>query len=92
VVANKYTQYWEEHREDLAPFPMQFMKSYEDGANHLHNGDEVDPAEVDPEKEFWPAGQGVGAIDELVPAAEIVHSMVSEAEAILGRLSTLASA
>jgi enoyl-[acyl-carrier protein] reductase II len=88
VVANKYTQYWEEHRDDLVPFPMQFVKSYEDGANHLHNGDEIDPTEVDPDKEFWPAGQGAGAIESLVPAGDIVRSMVSEAEAILGRLST----
>jgi enoyl-[acyl-carrier protein] reductase II len=88
VVANKYTQYWDEHRDELVPFPMQFVKSYEDGANHLAQGDEIDPTDVDPDKEFWPAGQGVGAIDELVPAGDIVRSMVAEAEQILGRLAT----
>jgi enoyl-[acyl-carrier protein] reductase II len=86
VLANDYTRFWEEHPEELQPFPMQFVRSWQDGANHLGEGDEVDPAAVDPAKEFWPAGQGVGAIDELVPAGELVRSMVAEAEAILGRL------
>jgi enoyl-[acyl-carrier protein] reductase II len=89
VVANTYTQRWEEHRDELQPFPAQFMTSLQDGANHLHAGDEVDPAEVDADKEFWPAGQGVGAIDELVPAGDIVRSMVAEAEEILARLANL---
>ena len=88
VVANKYTQYWDDHQDELVGFPMQFVKSYEDGANHLGNGDEIEPTEVDPDKEFWPAGQGVGAIEELVPAGDIVRSMVAEAEEILSRLAT----
>ena len=35
---------------------------------------------VDVRREFFPAGQGVGAIDELVPAGELVRRMVAEAE------------
>jgi enoyl-[acyl-carrier protein] reductase II len=89
VVANSYTRYWEEHPDDLQPFPMQFIRSYEDGANHLGMGDELDPGEVDPDKEFWPAGQGVGAIDELVPAGDVVRSMVAGAEKIVDRLTDL---
>ena len=34
------------------------------------------------------AGQGVGLVCEVLPAAEIVHQMVSEAEAIIRRLSS----
>ena len=45
--------------------------------------------EVDPDREFWPAGQGVGAIDELVPAGELVRSFVTEAEAVLDRVAAL---
>jgi enoyl-[acyl-carrier protein] reductase II len=83
VVRNSYTQYWEEHPDELQPFPMQFLRSSEDGANHL-GADES--ATVDPDKEFWPAGQGAGAIDALVPAAELVHRFVDEAEAAMGRV------
>ena len=37
---------------------------------------------------LW-AGQGVGLVHEVLPAAQIVHRTVSEAEAILGRLASL---
>ena len=46
----------------------------EDGANHL--GGDPDTPDIDPDREFWPAGQGVGAIDELVPAGELVDRFV----------------
>ena len=63
-------------------FPAQILRSMQDGANHL-GGDESTP-DVDPEREFMPAGQGVGAIDDLVPAADLVHRIVDEAESVLG--------
>jgi len=67
------------------PFPMQFIRSLEDGANHL-GGDEHTPG-VDPDREFMPAGQAIGAIDALVPAGDLVRSIVAEAEDVLNRLS-----
>ncbi|MEY3512728.1 MAG: hypothetical protein RL486_1393, partial [Actinomycetota bacterium] len=45
--------------------------------------------EVDPSREFWPAGQGVGAINELVPAGDLVRSIVAEAEAVIDRIGAL---
>src|SRR4051812_27666282 len=86
VVRNGYTQYWEEHPDDLQPFPAQFMRSMNDGANHL-GLDDTTP-DIDPDKEFWPAGQGAGAIDELVPAGDLVRQIVAEAEAALARTSS----
>ena len=83
VVRNEYTTYWEEHPDELEKFPMQVMKSMNDGANHL-GGDEN--TAVDPEREFMPAGQGVGAINELIPAGELVHRFVAEAEEALDRM------
>ena len=88
VVRNDYTQYCEEHADELQPFPAQFMRSMDDGANHLGLDDSA--PDIDPDKEFWPAGQGAGAIDELVPAGDLVRQIVAEAEAVLGRVSTLA--
>ena len=38
---------------------------------------------VDPDRECYPAGQGVGAIEELVPAGELVRRFVEEAETAL---------
>jgi len=56
-------------------------------ANALHlGGDENTP--VDPDKECYPSGQGVGAIDELVPAGELVRRIVDEAEHALARAAS----
>ncbi|MCC5952673.1 MAG: nitronate monooxygenase [Acidimicrobiia bacterium] len=83
VVRNSYTNWWEENPDELSPFPQQFLRSLEDGANHL-GLDET--AEVDPDREFFPAGQGIGAIDSLVPAGDLVIRFVEEAEATLARI------
>ena len=40
-------------------------------------------------KEFMPAGQGVGAIHELIPAGDIVRSMMAEAERTIDHLISL---
>lgn len=86
AVRNAYTDYFEAHPEEIQPFPNQAAKSVAEGVFHLGAGEE---AKVDPERECFPAGQGVGKISELVPAADLVTSMVSEAEAVLRRLYTL---
>ncbi len=78
VLRNSYTQYWEEHPDELQPFPQQFVRSIQDGANHMGAG--LDEAGVDPSREFFPAGQGVGSITSIVPAADIVHGMVDQAQ------------
>ena len=85
VLTTEYADAFERSGVKPEPFPGQFIKSMTDGANHL-GGDELTP-DVDTDKEFMPAGQAVGAIDSLVPAARIVADMVSEAEAILARFS-----
>ncbi len=85
VVENGYTKAFEAQGGVPEPFPMQVVKSMQEGANHL-GGDEH-ATDVDPDREFWPAGQGVGAIDELVPAGELVERFVREAEQALGTLA-----
>lgn len=85
VVRNDYTQYFEEHGDELQPFPAQVGRAMGDGAFHLGAG--PDEANIDPSKEFFPAGQGAGAIDGLVPAGELVHRFVAEAEEAIDRLA-----
>ena len=87
VVRNSYTQYFDEHVDELQPFPMQAGRAIQDGAFHL--GRDEDEAGVDPDREFFPAGQGAGAIHELVPAGELVRRFVTEAEAVIDRLAGL---
>jgi len=87
VVANEYTAYFNEHPDELLPFPNQMGRSFTDSALHL-GSDPNDPG-IDPNKECYPCGQGVGAIDELLPAGELVVRFVEEAEAALGRADAL---
>lgn len=88
VVRTPYTDYFEEHADELQPFPAQAGRAIGDGVFHL-GADES--AEVDPEREFMPAGQGAGAIESLVPAAELVRSIVADAEAVIGRMGLATS-
>ena len=67
VVRNSYTAYFDENPEELAPFPSQLSRSIEDRAFHLGGGE--DTPDVDPDRECYPSGQGVGAIQTLVPVA-----------------------
>ena len=85
AVRNEWTQYVEEHPEVLKKFPEQMAVAFENNALHL-GGDE--DTVVDPDKECYPSGQGVGAINELVPAGDLVRQIVAEAEAVLGRIMT----
>lgn len=89
ALENSYTKYFEEHPEELQRFPQQMVRSTGDHAMHL-GGDEW--TEVDPDKECYPSGQGVGAITELIPAGDIVRKFVAEAEEVLGRTAKLVGA
>ena len=87
VLRTSYAEEFEAAGGVAEPFPGQFLKSLQDGVNHL-GGDEGTEG-IDPEREFMPAGQGIGAIDELVPAGDLVRRFVSEAEQELDRVAAL---
>jgi enoyl-[acyl-carrier protein] reductase II len=55
----------------------------------MHLGGDSFSEGVDVDKECYPAGQGVGAIAELVPAGDLVHRFVAEAEIALDRMAAL---
>ncbi len=86
VVRNDWTQHFEEHPDELLPFPAQVAASAKAGANHLGA---ADGTPTDPQREFYPCGQGVGAIDELEPAGDVVRRLVAEAEAVIDRLGAV---
>jgi enoyl-[acyl-carrier protein] reductase II len=86
VVRNDWTQHYDEHPDELQPFPAQVAVSAKAGANHLGA---PDGTPTDPRREFYPCGQGVGGIDSLEPAGEIVRRLVAEAEAVVDRLAAV---
>jgi enoyl-[acyl-carrier protein] reductase II len=88
VLKNETTEFYDKNPDKLLPFPDQLGVSYREGMFHL-GGDETTEG-IDLAKEGYPAGQAVGAIDRLVPAAELVASMVAEAEEAIARTSTFA--
>ena len=87
VIANERTAYFDQHPDELVPFPEQMLTSIREGVLHLPTG--PDDPNVDPSRECYPSGQGVGAIDELVPAGELVWRLMDEADAALARLGGL---
>ena len=87
VVRNAYTTFYEEHPDELHPFPAQLGRSMEDGAFHLGGGE--DTPGIDTERECYPTGQGVGAIQTLIPAASLVAQIMDQAEQVLAGLGRL---
>jgi len=87
AIRNGYTQFFEDHPDELRPFPNQIGRSMGDGAMHL--GALPDTEGIDPDRECYAAGQGIGGIDEIVPAGELVHRIVEEAERALDAVGSL---
>jgi enoyl-[acyl-carrier protein] reductase II len=85
AIRNEWTTYIEQHPEELKPFPEQMATAFE--ANALHLGGDED-TEVDPDRECYPSGQGVGAINTLEPAGDVVRRIVDEAEHALARAAS----
>jgi enoyl-[acyl-carrier protein] reductase II len=81
TVRNQWTEHHDRHPGDIERFPEQIGVAYRAGVLHFVEGERA--TGVDPDRECYPAGQGVGAIDALVPAAELVRRFVDEAERAL---------
>jgi enoyl-[acyl-carrier protein] reductase II len=88
VIRNAYTDHYEQHPEQLQGFPEQAVQAFQDGVNHLGSPDAA-ATEIDPDREFYPAGQAAGAVGELESAGELVHRFVAEAEQVLDRVGTV---
>jgi enoyl-[acyl-carrier protein] reductase II len=89
VLRNPYLDEWEKSGAEVQKFPMQAISAMQEGVFHL-GGDEATP-DVDPQRECYPAGQGVGGIDGLEPAGDLVRRIVDEADAVLERLTKVTS-
>jgi enoyl-[acyl-carrier protein] reductase II len=84
VIGNAYVEEQERHPEAMQRFPQQLIQSAMAGVMNY-----VDDGATDPERTCMPAGQGIGAIHEILPAGEIVRQVVREAGAVIGRLEAL---
>jgi enoyl-[acyl-carrier protein] reductase II len=79
TLENRWTDAWANRLPEIAPFPAQYAVAgvrvetgYQDG---------------DLEEGMLPAGQGIETVHEILPAADIVRSVVEQAERILAGLT-----
>jgi NAD(P)H-dependent flavin oxidoreductase YrpB (nitropropane dioxygenase family) len=79
TMQNRWTEAWADRPSEIAPFPAQYAVAgvrvetgYQDG---------------DLDEGMMPAGQGVETVHEILPAADIVRSVVEQAERILAGLA-----
>ena len=81
TIRNRYNEEWERKTDEVQPFPTQAAYSYQQGVM-----DYMGIAQgADPERSFMPAGQGMGMIRSLKPAAQVIADIMREAEAVLAR-------
>ena len=85
VLRNDYTNHFVEHPDEIEPFPTQLIHAM--GANAWHLGGDEGTEGIDQAKEGFPAGQGVGGIDDLVPSGELVARFVAEADAAMAKMA-----
>ena len=79
------TNHFVEHPDEIEPFPTQLIHAM--GANAWHLGGDEGTEGIDQAKEGFPAGQGVGGIDDLVPSGELVARFVAEADAAMAKMA-----
>ncbi len=81
TIRNPYNEAWEGKTDQIQPFPMQAMYSFQEGVmDYMGIG-----RGADPERSFMPAGQGLGMIRDVKPAAQVIADLIREAEAVLAR-------
>jgi enoyl-[acyl-carrier protein] reductase II len=87
VIRNDTTDRYDADPTLLNKFPDQLGVAFHEGTFHL-GGDERTLG-VDRHREGYPAGQAVGAISSIVPAGDIVRSIVVEAQRVIDGLGAL---
>jgi enoyl-[acyl-carrier protein] reductase II len=81
TIRNRYNEEWERKTDQIQPFPMQAAYSFQQGVmDYMGIG-----GGADPERSFMPAGQGMGMIRSLKPAAQVIADIMNEAQTVLAR-------
>lgn len=78
VIRNAYTDSWEGRDAEILPFPLQVFATDGRSRSGLERGD-VEEGAVQ-------SGQGVGLVDAVIPAGDVVRSMADEALACFARV------
>jgi len=81
TIKTAYAEEWETRAGDIKPFPFQAMTSIQNQVMDYPGLTES----FDVTRTFMPAGQGVGMIHEIKPAADVVRDIIAEAEAVIDK-------
>jgi len=85
-VRNPYNLEWETRKHEIKRFPEQMIYSARAGVTDYVGA----RGDCDPARTFMPAGQGMGLIHEIRPAADVMQEIVVDARETLARLGHLA--
>jgi enoyl-[acyl-carrier protein] reductase II len=88
VIQNDWTADWESRPGDIRPFGEQGSISVSEGVMHSLMGD---TSRFDPNREAAAAGQGSGAVHDVLPAGDIVRNIMAEAEEVIARMNDMAN-
>lgn len=86
VYKNDYVADWERRPQDIKPFPMQAMHSVQAGVMGGIGG-QIEG--LDRNRSAFAIGQGAGAIHKTLTSAEIIQSIMRDADAIISRMQNL---
>jgi len=86
TVRNPYNLEWETRKHEIKRFPEQMIYSARAGVTDYVGA----RGDCDPARTFMPAGQGMGLIHEIRPAADVMQEIVVDARETLARLGHLA--
>ncbi len=82
VIRNPYTDQWAGREAEIDRFPIQLQKNWENVQAAVEGGET--------DRGMMPAGQASGVIHSIDGAADVVRSMMAEAEAVLAGLAGVA--
>jgi enoyl-[acyl-carrier protein] reductase II len=85
---NPYIKDWETRPEDIQGFPHQAIYSTQQDVLSGIAG-VTDEARLDADKSCFAMGQSAGGVKEVLPVADIVNNIMSEAEASIKRVAGL---
>jgi enoyl-[acyl-carrier protein] reductase II len=86
VFKNDYVADWERRPNEIKPFPLQAAISVQAG---VMGGIGGQTEGLQRDRSAFAMGQGAGAIHEVLPCAEIIRRVMSEAEAIIGKMNAM---
>ena len=81
---NEYILDWESRPEDIQPFPHQAIHSNQTGVIGGIGGI-TDEAKLSPDSSCFAMGQSAGGVKDVRPVAEIVESIIAEADQALSK-------